>query len=380
MKPTRLIAALALALLASGCHLYFPDGDDEPCLEPGVPYPSPSERNPYTGICEEGLGGGGGGGCEGDTPVSPPTTGTGSGEADRAARDWASCYGVCEGLDETTCLAADGCRAVFAGAEVCTPEGCYWIESFAGCWGMAPSGGIRGEPCDAFDGYECSRHDDCIAVYDTIPGTFTRCGFEPGGCVSDPIMLRNPDTGLCESYGGGGCGPGMGAPLIAFPEWAACESVCSGYDEATCRAADGCRAAYRDLCPPWAPCVPDNPPAFVECWATAPAGPIHGDCAGLDAWTCSLHDDCTAEHTSIWNNCDTPGDPSCASSTGPFLACHDEAGEPPLPLPTMCEEVVDERECIEAGVCTPLYEGADCVCDESGCRCATWIFTGCTGA
>jgi hypothetical protein len=109
-----------------------------------------------------------------------------------------------------------------------------------------------------------------------------------------PQSFRNPDTGLCEDFGGFPCDPGCGpcpdvATLtIAVPDWGACLSHCESLDENSCLGEPGCRAIYD------ANSTIDQPPRFFACWATAPSGPAPGGCEGLDAYECSRHDNCSA--------------------------------------------------------------------------------------
>lgn len=344
------ILTLALLVSLGGCHFYFGGDDDDPCEDgEGAPSPWPGLRNPENGQCEGG--GGGGGGCDEGLPLAALY--------DPYYQDWAACYSGCEGLSEPGCLEADACRAIY----VTVPGG----VAFAACWGTAPSGPIQGGGCEGLDAYQCSRHNDCAAVhYPTVggqPGLFAYCTPEAACAVdSDALIdqLRNPETGQCESVGNP-CDPSTGRP-IAWPDWAWCHSHCSGLDEESCRAADGCRAIYANGCPPDAGCYYLK---FQECWATAPSGPIRGGgCGGLDAYQCSRHDDCTAEY----------GRDDAGALYG-FLGCHDES-EPPPPPPA-CDEYKTERACIESGYCAPIYEGSDCACDAMGCTCATWTFVAC---
>ena len=177
-----------------------------------------------------------------------------------------------------------------------------------------------------------------------------------GEAPSDPIAdpgIRNPETGLCEYYGGGGggcdpaCGPcaddsyGDRAPL---PSWGYCESYCTGLDELTCQATSGCRAAYLETCgtadAPDAPCDLATQRIFFECWAVDQSGPIQGSCENLDSWTCSMHDDCVAVHADTCNSAESPLiDP--AGCLGNFLSCQ--------------PEVVDDGGC---------YTDADCALDQ----------------
>ena len=105
--------------------------------------------------------------------------------------------------------------------------------------------------------------------------------------------VRDPSTGLCQAinYPPYDCNdPCQPCPEYATgiaqpdPDWASCYSACESHDEASCKAAPGCRAAYAGG-------------AFNACWAVAPSGPVQGgDCTTFDAHECSRHDDCVARH------------------------------------------------------------------------------------
>jgi len=272
----------------------------------------------------------------------------------------------------------------------------------------------------------------------------TGCGFYFGGdddcqygggdsAGEAAIGLRDPYTGLCDYYGGGGgcydgCGPcdyATGEDRAAEPSWGYCDSYCTGLDELTCQVTAGCRAAYLETCPDNTSCDPATQRTFWECWSTDQTGPVQGSCEGLDAWSCSLHDDCVAVH---WDAC-TPSAESDAlidaGCLGNFMACEPEirgcygdtecaadercnaadvclpppdctttdpstgisacdgvcwgwcvpTGDPPPP--PACEELVGEDACVARDDCIPYYEGVDCTCDASGCTCADWVFTSC---
>jgi len=111
--------------------------------------------------------------------------------------------------------------------------------------------------------------------------------------IAPADQLRDPETGECQSFGGGGCdgrcGPCPDYGAVAMPDWGSCYSQCESLDESTCFVTSGCRAAYT------IPLADDVPAAFRGCWATAPSGPVQGGgCTGLDAHGCSRHDDCVA--------------------------------------------------------------------------------------
>jgi hypothetical protein len=131
-----------------------------------------------------------------------------------------------------------------------------------------------------------------------------------GDDIYEPL-LRNPQTGECESFGWGGgtcsdqcpCpGTANGGAVksgVAMPDWASCGGACDALDEKTCLATAGCHAEYTGFeCPPNADCT--MAPATITFWtcsAVAPSGPQEGgDCWSLDAQTCSEHDDCATTY------------------------------------------------------------------------------------
>lgn len=173
--------------------------------------------------------------------------------------------------------------------------------------------------------------------------------------------LRNPESGMCEYYGGGGGGPypcddpcepcpagedyagdsdGAAAPL---PTWGYCDGYCESLDEATCMVTSGCRAVYLDGCL-GADCPADAPDRFYQCWATDQTGPIQGGgCEGLDAYSCSMHDDCVAIHADggCGAGAEAPEDaPVECAEIGWFQACADEPvgcyGDGECPSGTRC--------------------------------------------
>lgn len=89
--------------------------------------------------------------------------------------DFAECNvaTLCASIDEAPCLSAVSCRAVYRDG-----------GGYAGCRNTAPSGAVRGGACEGLDAYECSRHDDCVAVHGPAAGfdgraEFLRCADEP---------------------------------------------------------------------------------------------------------------------------------------------------------------------------------------------------------
>jgi hypothetical protein len=191
-----------LVVLLSGCDLYF-GGDDDPCAyndygggkaEPAVAY---ELRNPDTGVCE--YGGGGGGWCEDRCGACPP--------AQEPERDWGQCYGHCYGLGELACMNTTDCFAAYLD----DPSGDRKVE-FWGCWNTAPSGPVRGS-CSNLGAYECSRHDDCKAIYTGYADSADSTGARFQSCNSEVTIQPS----VCSTID---CGPGY-----------TCEEECSSTNE-----------------------------------------------------------------------------------------------------------------------------------------------------
>lgn len=225
------------------------------------------------------------------------------------------------------------------------------------------------------------------------------CAYYEGGRGDQGIAReqRDPVTGVCQAYNYGydcadPCQPCAGAPevAIAYPDWGFCDTQCEALDEGTCKSTSGCRAVYAGN-------------AFHECWSTSQSGPIQGGgCVGLDAYSCSQHDDCVAIHD--------PGAPigsfaSCANETtsGDPGSCVGEvlcdALPPACPMGTIpgrtnscwtgycipyaqCDQlpacnVLDEMSCIDRDDCAPIYEGQNCSCNGASCTCQSWTFETC---
>lgn len=116
----------------------------------------------------------------------------------------------------------------------------------------------------------------------------TIAGCSSGGtdCIGDgPTLLLDPasstcietgDQDVCKFCGGARCVVGDAHSLDLAP----CRA-CGG-PEGDCLSRAGCRASYVNG-------------EFLACVGTAPSGPVHdGACAGLGAYACSRHDNCTA--------------------------------------------------------------------------------------
>jgi hypothetical protein len=268
----------------------------------------------------------------------------------------------------------------------------------------------------------------CLLFFEGDDDDYDDCLYPPGGGGGAPLELRNPDSGQCEYIGGGGwcdtnCGPCDTPPgaeadeaAIALPSWGVCNGFCSGLDEATCLDTPACRGGYVDTCPPNADCDSSSI-VFAECWSVDMTGPISdGTCTGLDAWSCSQHDNCRAVHANACpDSNEAPGlyDPSpcvgyfktCLPETAPpnLGTCYDDvvcrALPPECPVGTLpgvvdgcwsgycipeadCEappacSALTEPQCIGRSDCDTLYTGVDCSCDANGCTCADWVYEGC---
>lgn len=150
-------------------------------------------------------------------------------------------------------------------------------------------------------------------------------------------VLRDPETGACSGVGGGG---GCGGYLA--PDWAACYGACDGLDQPSCEATAGCRAILVDECPTCDALVL----GYAACWGMAPSGPIQGDCYGLDAQTCSEHDDCQAVHAQV----EAPtGDGGFVTGIGNFEWCQPELS----PTPFVCGDVT----CAAGQYCEVTHPG-----------------------
>jgi hypothetical protein len=282
---TALSTVALLALSASaGCTFYFGGDGDDDCAVP--PVYEGSYRNPETGACEPG-GGGWDYGCGDDDddyyggPEPYPVE-------DAAAPDMAVCYERCEGLSEDACITTDGCRATYQQDAFDCPPGALCPEAlpvFSECWGIAPSGPVYGA-CEGLDAWECSRHDDCIAVY--LSGErfgFSYCAPEPGG-------------------GGGGGGGGC-------------------YSDEQCDAGWTCTASTECLPPP------DCDPAGV-C-----PDVCYGRCVPPDGSRCDLID-CAPGYTCVeaCTSCPAPSDEPCVETC--TAECVPVDPPPPPPFPGFC--------------------------------------------
>ncbi|MEZ4404769.1 MAG: hypothetical protein R3B06_32565 [Kofleriaceae bacterium] len=311
-----MVAAL-VATTASACTLYFGDdtGDDD-CFFESPGFDQGGIRNPQTNQCE--FFGGGGGGCG-----APQTDSAGA----PAPQDWAQCFTTCEALDEQSCMAAPECRVTYTQSSPF--EGGF--RFFSGCVGVAPSGPVTGEACQGLDGYGCSRHNDCVAVYGgtDVPddgyngsGVFISCEQEPntqtcfssadcadgytctteqGDCLPPPGC--DPSTGMaCPAVCSGVCVPSGGAcTAVDCGPGFHCEEVCSdtlpggggsdspigpGSCSATCIPD---QTACPIDCPPNSVCVEECPPCGYP-GDPACGAPCHFVCQDVGSGTCAGFD------------------------------------------------------------------------------------------
>ncbi len=176
----------------------------------------------------------------------------------------------------------------------------------------------------------------------------------PAGGTSQ--QERNPQTGQCETITSGSCGCGPCAPTVAPPDWGRCDTQCLGQGEAACMATAGCQVEYLDK----------GTLDYWGCFAVAPSGPVETACDGLDAYSCSRHDNCIEVYS------------AAANGTTAFESCIAEpARPPPPPPPAACDTLTTEADCLARTDCDAIYNGYNCTCDPSGCTCQTEVFARC---
>ncbi len=170
------LAYLALALASlPACTIYWGDGDDDVICpagavadQEGLAAPIAGQVNPFTLECQYF---GGGGGCQGapaEDIAQPPT--------------WGFCESQCTGLEESACIATSGCRTAYDHACLLTDGPCPALTPYIGCFAVDQTGPVQGS-CEGLDGFECSRHDDCLATYSSdTPRQFQLCMAELALC------------------------------------------------------------------------------------------------------------------------------------------------------------------------------------------------------
>jgi Cys-rich repeat protein len=195
------------------------------------------------------------------------------------------------------------------------------------------------------------------------------CGLYWGGNGDDVVCNKayeavpadgfvDPSTGQCQYFGGGGtcdtaCGPcpATGAGY-AQPDWASCYTACSGLDQNSCEATAGCHADFEGG-------------AFWQCVALPPAGVNpQGSCTGLDAQTCSEHDDCVSNY-----NYDASGSTSyasCAPENQQYCLADSDCGSGQRCDTTVC----NQPNCPPGSGCDSVCYGAcvpDAACSNVDC-------------
>jgi hypothetical protein len=191
-----------------------------------------------------------------------------------------------------------------------------------------------------------------------------------GAAIYPASELRDPNTGQCNYYGGGGGGgcpcdvtfdegggcaePATGVGLDG--EWAQCSGSCSGLAEDACVATAGCQAAYLDQ---QGANMGGGGNTFWGCWNVAPNPQEGGGCTGLDAQTCSEHDDCAMVYSGFGNATKFE---QCAPESGGGTCTDVDCG-----LGSHCEQQCMEcppnADCATNTICHPM-----CVPDDA---CAT---------
>lgn len=157
---------LAALLAATGCSLYWDDGDDadDSTIDAGqvcgAPIPgAPLDlRNPDNLQCVS-FGGG-------DCPPGCPCP-LADGTADQApAPPWGVCGGPCDVLGEAACLGAAECRAAYD-YDCWTGNGpCTALQPFIGCFALSLSSNTGA--CEGLDSWSCSARNDCVALHKQV--------------------------------------------------------------------------------------------------------------------------------------------------------------------------------------------------------------------
>jgi hypothetical protein len=210
-RAVRAIAAVAmLASLLTGCQIYIGDDDPNPpvCTIPPLEPPL-LLLDPTTGECVAyDLG-----------PICDPDTCV-CAVPDYDLPPFAPCFSDCTGLDEYTCMAFPGCRALYRGDE------------YHSCFATGP-GDSDLIPCEGLDAWECSFRDYCIAIHegevypflDPVPpeqqvGRFVSCQSEPTPC-SDNSDCQDGERCNFEDV----CGP----PPPDCADDPTCDTACGGF-------------------------------------------------------------------------------------------------------------------------------------------------------
>ena len=143
------VISAALAAAAAGCVLYGQSTCDQ------APPPPLDLVNPDTLVCEAFYQTTCDPAC-GPCPLAEPPL-----------PSWAACDTACTPLGEADCLAAPGCRAAYDRACFLGDGPCDALTAFIGCYAVDTSGPVHGAPCPGLGAVACSRHDDCVGLYDS---------------------------------------------------------------------------------------------------------------------------------------------------------------------------------------------------------------------
>lgn len=210
--------------------------------------------------------------------------------------DWGTCFGMCEELTETQCLATPSCHASYQDDSAQAPV--FW-----GCWDLPPSGVVHGS-CAGLDSQTCTEHDDCASVYtgpvnqppNFVP-SFERCIDEPGTACS-----------------GVDCGSGnLCVVTPAAPTTAVCQPIAT---------AGTCGVATCDIQPPNCPAGTTPTIAAAGCYTgfcILTDECVTTACADLaNEAACLARSDCDAVYNGMSCTCDKNG---CTCLTQTYAHC-----------------------------------------------------------
>jgi hypothetical protein len=210
------------------------------------------------------------------------------------------------------------------------------------------------------------------------------CGLYWGGDDGDDVVCNtakepaqgfvDPSTGQCQYLGGypcdGVCGPCAQTGIdegYAQPDWPSCYSQCSALDQNSCEATAGCHADFYDN------------GSFWQCVATPPTGVIQGSCDGLDAQTCSEHDDCVSNYaydasgSTRYETCAPENQQYCLADAdcGSGQRCDTSVcNQPNCPPDSDCGSVC-EGVCVPDAACSAVDCGMGYHCEETCYPCDT---------
>lgn len=179
--PAMVRLVVALALAATGCSLYFPDGGegtpDAHCnLDGGSPDADLGLRNPDNLRCEAF---GRPGECDpacGPCPLSD--------NADQAPLPpWGECGGRCDGLTEPACLVDVECRAAYDYNCYTGTGPCTSFTPFLGCFSL--SRWAAAGACEGLDSWSCSGRSDCVALHQEVCDPSGQCWPQFVTCTSE---------------------------------------------------------------------------------------------------------------------------------------------------------------------------------------------------